>query len=71
MAQSDREREGVRSGPGGERRGMGTGEDEKGVAALPFRTQDGIGDRVRTDGRYSTGKCQNECHDAEDELHCP
>jgi len=50
--------------------GMGTGHDEKGVAALPFRTQDGISHRARADGLYSTGNCQNDGHDAEDELHC-
>jgi len=63
-------REGVQSGTGGMGLGMGTGHDEKGVAALPFRTQDGISHRARADGLYSTGNCQNDGHDAEDELHC-
>jgi hypothetical protein len=46
--------------------GMRTGKDEQSAAALPFRTQAGIGDRVRTGGCYrGTGNCQKECYDAE------
>jgi hypothetical protein len=52
------------------------GKDEQSAAALPFSTQDGISDRVRTGGRYhATDDRQKECHDAEyfrpspDELH--
>jgi hypothetical protein len=44
---------------------MRTGDDEESVAALPFRTQDGISDRVRTGSRYrATGNRQEECDDA-------
>ena len=59
----------------GVRRGMRTGKDDQSLAALPFRTQDAISDRVRTGGYRATANCQKECHDAEhsrpspDELH--
>jgi hypothetical protein len=47
-------------------RGMRTGNDEQSAAAFPFRTQAGIGERLRTGGCYrSDSNRQNECHDAE------
>jgi len=55
---------------------MRTGKDEQSAAALPFRTQARIGDRVRMgDCHRGTGNCQKECYDAErsrplpDEIH--
>jgi hypothetical protein len=55
---------------------MRTGNDEQSAAALPFRTQAGIDERMRTGDCYrSASNRQNECHDAErsrpspDEIH--
>jgi hypothetical protein len=45
---------------------MRTGNDEQNAAALPFRSQAAIGDRVRTGDRYrSTGTYQKEHYNAE------
>jgi len=45
---------------------MRTGNDEQNAAALPFRSQAGIGDRVRTGDRYRcTGTYQKEHYNAE------
>src|SRR3974377_1002884 len=55
---------------------MRTGNDEQSAAALPFRTQVEVDERMRTDDCYrSASNRQNECHDAErsrpspDEIH--
>ena len=55
---------------------MRSGSDEQSAAALPFRTQAGIDERVRTGDCYrNAGSYQKECHDAErsqlspDEIH--
>ena len=45
---------------------MRAGSDEQSAAALPFRTQAGIDERVRTGDCYrNAGSYQKECHDAE------
>src|SRR6516225_3753617 len=55
---------------------MRAGSDEQSAAALPFRTQAGIDERMRTGDCYcNAGSYQKECHDAErsqlspDEIH--
>ena len=55
---------------------MRAGNDEQSAAALPFRTQAGIDERMRTGDCYrNAGSYQKECHDAErsqlspDEIH--
>ena len=55
---------------------MRAGNDEQSAAALPFRTQAGIDERMRTGDCYrNAGSYKKECHDAErsqlspDEIH--
>ena len=56
--------------------GMSTGKNEQSAAALPFRTQIWVDERVRTGDCYrNAGNRQNECHGAQrsrpspDEIH--
>src|SRR5262245_57061577 len=45
---------------------MRTGNDEQNAPALPFRTQAGIRDGVRTSNCYrGTGNCQKQCYETE------
>jgi len=57
-------------------RGMRTGKNEQTAAALPFRTEIWVDERVRTGDCYrNAGNHQNECHGAQrsrpspDEIH--
>jgi hypothetical protein len=52
--------------PYAKRWGVRTSNDEQSAAALPFRTQAGISDRVRTSNCYrGTGDCQKQCDETE------